>query len=74
MGRATGPWLVAGGVILLIVGLMAWSGWLSWFGRLPGDIRIHGERTRIFIPITSMLVVSLLLNLVLYLLLFLFRR
>jgi uncharacterized protein HemY len=74
MGRAAGPWLVAGGVILLIVGLMAWSGWLSWFGRLPGDIRIEGERTRIFIPITSMLIVSAVLNLLLYLLLYLFRR
>ncbi|MCW2947011.1 MAG: hypothetical protein JWR24_3728 [Actinoallomurus sp.] len=74
MGRAAGPWLMAGGVVLLIVGLMAWSGWLSWFGRLPGDIRIEGERTRIFIPITSMLIVSAVLNLLLYLLLYLFRR
>lgn len=74
MGRAVGPWLMAGGVILLIVGLMAWSGWLSWFGRLPGDIHIQGERTRVFIPITSMLIVSALLNLLLYLFLFLFRR
>jgi uncharacterized protein HemY len=65
---------MAGGVILLIVGLMAWSGWLSWFGRLPGDIHIQGERTRVFIPITSMLIVSALLNLLLYLFLFLFRR
>jgi uncharacterized protein HemY len=65
---------MAGGAILLVMGLMAWSGWLSWFGRLPGDIRIEGERTRIFVPITSMLIVSALLNLLLYLFLFLFRR
>jgi hypothetical protein len=74
VGRAVGPWLMAGGAILLVMGLMAWSGWLSWFGRLPGDIRIEGERTRIFVPITSMLIVSALLNLLLYLFLFLFRR
>jgi uncharacterized protein HemY len=74
MGRAIGPWLVAGGVILLAVGLMAWSGWLSWFGQLPGDIRIEGRHTRVYIPITSMILVSVFLNLLLYLLLFLTRR
>ena len=31
---------------------------LSWFGHLPGDIRYQGENTQVFIPITSMLVVS----------------
>lgn len=68
MGRAAGPWLVAGGIVLLAVGIAAWLGWLSWLGRLPGDIRIEGERTRIYIPVTSMLVVSILLNLLLFLL------
>jgi hypothetical protein len=34
-----GPLLVALGVGLVLVGLLVWSGALSWFGRLPGDIR-----------------------------------
>lgn len=33
-------------------------GLFSWFGNLPGDIRIEGESSRVFIPITSMIVVS----------------
>jgi hypothetical protein len=74
MARTVGPWLMAGGAILLIVGLLAWSGWLSWFGRLPGDIHIESGRTHVFIPITSMLITSALLNVLLYLFLFLFRR
>ncbi|HEY0542978.1 MAG TPA: DUF2905 domain-containing protein [Actinoallomurus sp.] len=74
MGRTVGPWLIGSGAMLLIVGLLAWSGGLSWFGRLPGDIRIETERTHIFIPITSMLIVSAGLNLLLYLFLFLFRH
>lgn len=60
--------LIALGVILVVVGVAARFGLLGWFGRLPGDIRIEGERTSVFIPITSMIVVSvvgsLLLNLV----------
>lgn len=45
-------------------------GAFSWFGRLPGDIRVGGERGQVFIPITSMLIVSLVLTLLVNL----FRR
>ncbi|MGZ8217651.1 DUF2905 domain-containing protein [Methylomagnum sp.] len=38
-------------------------GLLGWFGKLPGDIRIEDENRSIFIPITSMAVVSLVLSL-----------
>jgi hypothetical protein len=62
-----GTLLIALGVGLILVGLLIWSGSLSWFGRLPGDIRIERETMRIHIPITSMLLVSLGLSLVLYL-------
>jgi hypothetical protein len=61
-GRELGPWLIVVGVLLVLAGLAAWSGALSWFGRLPGDIRIEGARTRVFIPITSMVLVSLVLS------------
>jgi len=40
---------------------------LSWFGRLPGDIRIEKENSRIFFPITSMIILSIVINLVIYL-------
>jgi hypothetical protein len=38
---------------------------LAWFGRLPGDLRFEGERTRFYLPITSMVVVSVILTVVL---------
>jgi len=40
---------------------------LSWFGKLPGDIRIEKENSRIFFPITSMIILSIVINLVIYL-------
>lgn len=52
---------------LILVGLLFWSGSLSWFGRLPGDIRIERETVRVYIPLTSMLIVSVVLSLALYL-------
>lgn len=59
--------LIAIGVGLILVGLLLWSGSLSWFGRLPGDIRIERETVRIHIPIVSMLLVSGVVSLALYL-------
>ncbi len=35
----------------------------AWFGRLPGDIRIQEENRFFFFPITSMIVISLVLTL-----------
>jgi hypothetical protein len=58
--------LVAAGVAFVVVGLLVWSGALSWFGRLPGDIRIERDTVRVYIPVVSMLLVSAGLSLLLY--------
>jgi NAD/NADP transhydrogenase beta subunit len=62
-----GPMLIALGIGLILIGLLFWSGSMSWFGRLPGDIRIERETVRIYVPIVSMLLVSVVVSLVLYL-------
>ncbi|EHI14102.1 DUF2905 domain-containing protein [Mycolicibacterium thermoresistibile] len=74
MTRDWGPWLVGGGVLLIVVGLLAWSGALGWLGNLPGDIRIRTDNVRVYVPITSMLLISLLLSAVLWVVSALFRR
>lgn len=66
-GPAPGPLLVGLGVGLILIGLLIWSGSLSWFGRLPGDIRIERDSVRVYVPLVSMLLVSAVLTLVLYL-------
>jgi membrane protein implicated in regulation of membrane protease activity len=55
--------IVAGGGLIL-AGLLVWSGALSWFGRLPGDIRIERPNAKVYVPITSMLLISIVLSLV----------
>ncbi|HEY7636713.1 MAG TPA: DUF2905 domain-containing protein [Gemmatimonadales bacterium] len=62
-----GPLLIGLGVVLILLGLLVWSGALGWFGRLPGDIRIERDSVRVYIPLVSMLLVSVLLSLVMYL-------
>jgi membrane protein implicated in regulation of membrane protease activity len=68
--RSTGLLIMIIGAVVVVVGVLVMTGTLSWFGRLPGDIRYQGQHTRVYIPITSMIILSVLLSLVLWL----FRR
>jgi hypothetical protein len=67
MNRSVGLLVLIAGVGLVIIGLLIYSGALSWFGRLPGDVRYEGENTRIYIPIVSSLLASILLSALFYL-------
>ncbi len=70
MSRGLGGALIVVGLVLILLGGLAWVGMLGWFGRLPGDIRLERGATRIYVPLVSMLIVSLLISLAAYL----FRR
>lgn len=54
--------MVIAGVALVVLGLIVKTGFLGWFGSLPGDIRIKREGFQLFVPITSMIVVSLVFS------------
>ena len=63
MDRSVGLLVIVGGAFLIVVGLLIYSGALSWFGRLPGDIRYERDSVHVYIPIVSMLLISLALTL-----------
>ena len=63
--QSAGPALVLIGGAIAVIGLLVWWGGFGWFGRLPGDIRIERDTVRVYIPIVSMLVISIVLTLVL---------
>ena len=63
-----GPAIMLAGLAIIVIGLLVWWGGFGWFGRLPGDIRIERETVRIYIPLVSMLVISIALSLLLNLL------
>ena len=52
------------GVVLVVIGGLAVIGVRLPFGNLPGDIHIQGENGSIYIPLGTMLVISLILTLV----------
>ena len=51
------------GLVLVVIGGLAAMGVRLPFGRLPGDIAIEGENGAIYIPLGSMIVISLILTL-----------
>jgi hypothetical protein len=71
-----GRTLVVVGLLLAFVGGLVWAaGRLGLpFGRLPGDIRIEGDGFSCFVPIVSMILLSVLLTIVLNILLRLLNR
>jgi hypothetical protein len=59
-----GKFLVIGGVLAVLVGAWLWSGrGLGWLGRLPGDISFQSGDTRVYFPVATCVVVSVVLSL-----------
>ena len=65
--RSVGGLIVVLGVAVVVVGVLVWTGALSWFGRLTGDIRVERENARVYVPLVSMLLISVVLSAVMYL-------
>jgi hypothetical protein len=59
MDRHFGMMLAAVGVVLVIAGLLWSAGAMGWSGRLPGDVRIERGNFRIFVPVATMILASL---------------
>jgi hypothetical protein len=62
-----GKWLVAAGAIIIVLGLLVMLlGRIGLF-RLPGDLSFGGRNWRIYFPIASSILLSILLTLILWL-------
>ena len=69
---ALGRLLMLLGLVLALIGaLMAWGPRVPWLGRLPGDLVFGGPNWRVFLPLGTCLLLSLILSLALRLF---FRR
>lgn len=65
-------WIIITGLVLIVIGIILYyAPWfLKWFGKLPGDIHIGTDRYKIFIPIVTMILISIILTVIINL----FRR
>lgn len=61
-----GKWIAVSGFVLLVAGLALWGLGRVGFRGLPGDIRYETENVRVYVPIVSMLALSIVLTLLLW--------
>lgn len=64
--QAFGKYFIVFGIIFIIVGLLLYflGHHLSWLGKLPGDVRVEKENFRFYFPITTMILISLILTII----------
>jgi len=62
--------MVVGATLFTLGALLAWGPRARWLGRLPGDIYINRGNFSFYFPLTTCILLSLIITLVLYL----FRR
>ncbi|HEY8960710.1 MAG TPA: DUF2905 domain-containing protein [Luteolibacter sp.] len=64
-----GKWLMTTGALIAVAGALIWllggKGWLGWIGRLPGDIRIETKNGGFYFPLTTCLLLSVVVSLLL---------
>lgn len=70
MEQNIAKYIILAGLAIVVIGVLFYflGDKLKWIGNLPGDIKIDNENTKIYFPITTMILVSvvgsLLLNLI----------
>ncbi|HVN84946.1 MAG TPA: DUF2905 domain-containing protein [Candidatus Binatia bacterium] len=67
--RDIGRLLITFGVLLILIGAaLSLAGKLPWLGRLPGDVYIKRDHFSFYFPLTTCVIVSVVLTLLMYLL------
>lgn len=63
-----GKYIIIIGIILIVAGLIIWlfGDKLNWFGNLPGDIKVKKENFSFYFPLTSMILISVVLSLIIW--------
>lgn len=68
MHQLIGKIMMGAGIFLVIAGILVYflGDELKWFGHLPGDIYIKRDNLQVFFPITTMILLSILISLVVF--------
>ncbi|MCB0725372.1 MAG: DUF2905 domain-containing protein [Ignavibacteriae bacterium] len=68
MNQSLGKYLIIFGIIIIGIGLLVnFWGKIPFLGKLPGDIRIAREDFTFYFPVTTCIIISVLLSLIFWL-------
>ena len=72
---SVGKFLVVAGVVLVVLGLVVLAaGRIPYLGKLPGHLRWEGENWTVYLPLTTCIILSIVLTLILNLVVRFFLR
>lgn len=57
--------LIIGGLLVVIGLVLIYAPSLPWLGRMPGDIHYQGKNIQVFFPITTCIILSILITILL---------
>ena len=65
MHTQIGKYIIIAGVIIVFIGIIIYffGDKLGWLGRLPGDIHVEKQNVKVYFPVTTMIVISIILTL-----------
>ncbi len=68
MNQHTGKLIIIAGFVIVVIGIIIYFAGdkLNFFGRLPGDIKVEKENFKFYFPVTTMILLSIVLSLVLW--------
>jgi magnesium-transporting ATPase (P-type) len=66
MDQQTGKYILIAGLIIVAAGILIYffHDYFKWIGRLPGDIKIEKENFRLYFPLTTMIIFSLVITII----------
>ena len=69
MDQQTGKYIIYFGIIVLVVGGLVYffHDKLNWLGKLPGDIRVEKENFKFYFPLTTSILISIIISVIVYL-------
>ena len=70
MNQDIGKYIIVVGLGIIVLGALIYffHDKLHWLGRLPGDIRVERENFRFYFPISTCILISLVVSAIIYLL------
>lgn len=69
MNAETGKWIIIGGAGIVVIGVLVFffHDKMHWLGKLPGDISVQRENFRFYFPVSTMIILSIVLSALIYL-------
>jgi hypothetical protein len=66
MDQQTGKYIFIAGLVIVAAGILIYffHDYFKWIGRLPGDIRIEKENFRLYFPLTTMIIFSVVITII----------